>query len=160
MRFWTANYMHASLDASALVGPVVNNMNVDMCIAVWIYMYSSSRAELGIGSLSIVLLGQNKNTTLWTLTGSQNSRWFYAQTSFRTTSVSDRVCNTFSSFWQQSSTLETCNHLHFTDSVLGHQGTRYPREHRHRRHHGLPWEMHQYVSLICNHHLPTTSNNC
>ncbi|KAG1656283.1 MAM and LDL-receptor class A domain-containing protein 1 [Nymphon striatum] len=55
------------------------------------YMYSSSKSELGIGSLGIVHHSGNKNTTLWSLAGSQNSRWFYAQTSFRTKSISDKL---------------------------------------------------------------------
>ncbi|KAG1659105.1 MAM and LDL-receptor class A domain-containing protein 2 [Nymphon striatum] len=81
----------APLDASALVGPPLKKADTDMCLALWVYMVSSPVSELGIGSLSIVHHSGGKNTTLWSLAGSQNPRWFFAQTSFRTKSVSDKI---------------------------------------------------------------------
>ncbi|CAM1329036.1 Uncharacterised protein g9908 [Pycnogonum litorale] len=92
MRFWTANYMHYPLDASALIGPKINTVNRDTCIAFWVYMYSSSISDLGIGSLNVILVEDDaRNTTLWNLSGSQSTRWFYGQTSFRARTKEARI---------------------------------------------------------------------
>ncbi|KAG1656286.1 MAM and LDL-receptor class A domain-containing protein 2 [Nymphon striatum] len=82
---------NSPLDAATLVGPPLKKAGTDMCLALWVYMDSSYAFKLGIGSLSIVHHSGGKNTTLWSLAGSQNPRWFFAQTSFRTKSVSDKL---------------------------------------------------------------------
>lgn len=55
------------------------SMTTETCLSFWVYMFTRVQSQSKIGALSVILITNEGNQTLWRLENEQHSDWMYAQ---------------------------------------------------------------------------------
>ena len=84
--FDVSNYQHRPLDRGYLVGPQIGPGPQPLCLGFWSYMATEVVSVPYLGTLKVLLIPKNTNTTaekaplvLWSLTNQQEAAWVYSQ---------------------------------------------------------------------------------